>query len=1596
MYFTNRKKIFYIYLLFFIFNLFCVTDVLGAPGQPDENNTAQTGFFGIQAATSEVMSGGNIDFTRPNDFRVSKYNLDLMLIPAKHMISGEVEITPDLNYDNASEITLYLHQDMDVRALKLMPSNYEVSFKRVFNKIVFNTAGRSFSRIYVSFYGDPSVYLTQKNSFSYIGSEGCYLNDECLYFPRADTVTKTAAEMNVLVPEGWTPVTQGYSNERSGSVVIGNDRYSIFNFKTAFNSRCHTLAAGPYVKKDSRNIECYFFENDEEYCDIYIEAAEKILLFYKSKLGKLPFNNLKIVEVEKVFPGGYGPREVVYITAAAVEKYEKSADLMLLSHEIAHQWFGNYVTGDFNGSNFMNEAFATYMSLEFLNDISTKKPEYITQYDNALTEIERGYFAYKKSAGTNEISVSMMDKANGFGPGYQEVIYYRGALILKMLFNQLGAVRNAVPNIEPANFIKKYADKVVTTEDFINFMEEQLYGEYVKTSFDKTFNRIYSPAGDHVSSKNSAEKMSGRSASGEISPIRYFFNEFYNSTEVVKLTVNGFEIIPPEEKSGQYTINYDISRNDGIKADIWFQILFEGEPEAGTRKKDNFYLAPGSNVVTFKTNFKPLKWTIDPDKKILMDRNYPALTALTESTDSVAIYGTVSKDSRVNSFMGEFAKSYYRSPIDDQTAAADVKKSLAHERVFIIGSPENNAVLNLIKNYLPCQYYKYSVKIDGKSYFDESYAVKYVFQNPFFIGGVISVVSFDSPAALSKISGLSNGLNDYVLDISGMKEKAYGNFNSNLNGIAVQNREGKVEIVSTSVGFNNYVVTDHINPVIVKVSNTCHDTQSVTLKFKFSNNPDNFIFEGNFNIAPDSIENIEVPVYFSIENNDYSLKFVLYNSDGAEISWNNHSQVNKTRNKIYLVCANDAESFKEIKSVIVNSYYSNKSSLFPKGAGGSLNFEIINADIGNFPLKPLMLDGIDALVLYNTELGGMPDGFKDTVLKYAVTGGKVIIAGRDYSKDFSNLNLNFFENIFLHTVKSSRLFESKRKDSDQSGGDFGVDDGSSANGADYTGADKPNLQSKKETAVKIKGSNPEALAGGHINKYGGFVIKADDSRVLWSQVGGGVFTYISYNMASWRLSPDDDDSRLLENSLFSKTKNSNKYFQEPFKCDDVMKYSMEKLMPDTDFIMIFFAAYALFIGPILVFTIVRLKAQNYYIIAQFGVVVVFTLLVFIAGFCFRQFKSIVEIVAVAEIPQNYCGSVKKYNTISVRTMNSEAAEYNFPAAAKFVISNEYCGYNRYYSSRRRINISGEKNGSTKVIFEKPFSFEPNFINLIDYGLELSDGYLNNPIIQAEDRGNGIKITIDTGFLKNVPGLNPEKAFCIVKFNERESSYASITPGLKQELNLNKMNNNNIRSGGLSDIEKMNYDSVIKYYQLAMDTWSIRPKPVAFIMYYDSMDVSESGLWPVAAQRFNILMVLFSFDSSKGVKIKESSMICETGDIRGEAGLKRALRTFDCRGILKNYGKLFNEISGRYTVKFNNENDAKQFYDAFSPESFFYDGFGRAGVEFDKSINGSEVYIDIKNLLSCIRQDYLRKNSNLKTFDVAVPKYCTVRLNLNYE
>lgn len=1150
-------------------------------------------------------TSAEIDIFSRDYIEVSKYAVRLDLFPEKHMVSGEVDIFPAAGAAFSGEIVLNLHADMDVRTLAAHPSGKPTGYERAGGLITFS-CGAPASKISVSFYGDPSRYITPKNSFTYIGKEGCYFDDLCAYFPRAGFGVKSEFELSVTHPKNWTPVTQG---ERAWTRDIGGGRAETL-FLNRKKSRCHTLAAGPYIGARAADggdfeIGAFFYDRDREAAAAHLSEAAAILSFYRSRYGDNGIKKLNIVEVEKVFPGGYGPEEVVYITASAVDG--KTVDFELLAHEIAHQWFGNFVMGEFPASNFLNEAFATYASMEYTKE---KHPgEYQQKYD----EMRREYLAYRSYAGTNEASIDSAARNPGLGSAWQVLLYYRGMMVLNAALHLLERAAGMKQHEIISKYLAFFADKTVTVDEFKKFL------------FDGK-SSLYSPAG--VRDENAL----GNAAAA--------FDDFYYATAAVELAVKS--ALAGAASNGRRTARLVITRHDGIGRDFETGVRVYGRAEDAANgasgadmriAEKTLVLKRGENTVDFELDagYRAYKFFIDEENNNLLSYKLPVFAGRAADTGSIAVLGVPEGEpERFGELCRELAgNAGYKVISDGNFDPGDLFK---YRDVLLIGNFRNSPLKDIINSAFNIRAGERAIATrncfnHGSFDFVEGVSAKFTMQNPFIEGGTVKAVLFSGAQALGGYAKLKSGTGDFCFYDSYRKKLKTGFFNNGFSGEFEKN--GGVRLIYAGVGTGKTFISRRPVSLLFDIYNCSPATIEALITSAAPGIP--AARETAF-LAPGTVTRHEsLPMVI----NDNDITYTLAGKNG-EILFSERIEADARSGNadVIAVGTGAGEEFRSIGSMLNFLYADQFKSRYPPDA--------VNANFANSVISPVSYEGFKAVILNNYDMASAPEKLSDTLKNYAAAGGVVVVSGGGMGGIYSPRTASFMKEIFGVCVSSSKihLFDSTKPGialKYSQNGIYSFQDAEWKEVVSIRDAEKGGGAAPRIT--RARGDNPLiAFAPSGTAAAGGGPVAMFGSKLIYRRIGNGAFYYLPYDFSDEALKSSRENIHILK-LVFSGGVEPAAAGLKKASPDAILFNPSERPWPFTLQHFIIFMIVYIFLYSLIYAYASRRKAGGGYIwLSAAAAVSAFAFLAFVLRY-FTAFDRPPEIIGLTEISDGYYGPV---------------------------------------------------------------------------------------------------------------------------------------------------------------------------------------------------------------------------------------------------------------------------------------------------------------------------------------------------------------------
>ena len=308
--------------------------------------------------------------------------------------------------------------------------------------------------------------------------------DTRYYLPTYDYPNdRLTTETTMTVPSSWTTVANG----KLISIIDAGNNQKTWTWRESQPSSTYliTAVAGEFdeAKQSLRNLPLTYYApkgRGDRLLPNYERTPQMIDLFNKKIGVDYPWEKYSQVMVDYFVAGGMENSSATTNTADSlrdpklIPEYPENED-DLISHELAHQWFGDLVTCKDWANIWLNEGFAT-----FFESVWTESHYGKDQASYDLWWNERNWFAtsslYEKPIFSRNFDQSEEFDDNAYG---------KGGWVLHMLRHQLGddAFWRSLKH-----YLEVNRGKNVVTPDLIKAIEETTH-----TNVDRFFQQwIYS------------------------------------------------------------------------------------------------------------------------------------------------------------------------------------------------------------------------------------------------------------------------------------------------------------------------------------------------------------------------------------------------------------------------------------------------------------------------------------------------------------------------------------------------------------------------------------------------------------------------------------------------------------------------------------------------------------------------------------------------------------------------------------------------------------------------------------------------------------------------------------------------------------------------------------------------------------------------------------------------------------------------------------------------------------------------------------------------------------------------------------------------
>lgn len=401
--------------------------------------------------------------------------LELDLDVTNKVLAGKNSIEIEFTKNESNEITLNA-VDLSIKSVKW--NNSSVTFHEKDEELVIITPGShkrgDKGRLEVEYsVKDPRAgiyFIAPDREYPkrevQVWTQG--QDDDARYwFPCFDDPgLKFLSEIKITAPQGFICTSNGklISENKSGSKWT-------FHWKMSLPIPAYliTLTAGRFseIKDKWQDVPVHYLveQGREEEAKTSFGKTPKMMDLFSKKLGvPYPYEKYHQIAVSEFIFGGMENTTATTQTDATLHPKHLEPDFSsddLVSHELAHQWFGDLVTCHSWSHGWLNESWATFMETVFKENDLGKDDAHYYRYEELQIYLGEDSGLYRRPLVTNIYS----DPAEI----WDRHLYQKGGLILNMLRAELGE-DDFWKGTQV--YLKRHQGKAVETVDFQRALEE--------------------------------------------------------------------------------------------------------------------------------------------------------------------------------------------------------------------------------------------------------------------------------------------------------------------------------------------------------------------------------------------------------------------------------------------------------------------------------------------------------------------------------------------------------------------------------------------------------------------------------------------------------------------------------------------------------------------------------------------------------------------------------------------------------------------------------------------------------------------------------------------------------------------------------------------------------------------------------------------------------------------------------------------------------------------------------------------------------------------------------------------------------------------
>ena len=395
---------------------------------------------------------------------------------------------------------------------------------------------------------------------AYVGNEGSYLLYAGRWFPFHDyAADRSTSDITITVPAGT--LVAGASDDAVVPVnASGATRYHFVQRQPALVG---TFAAARYVTRTLRiggyELQFYVQPGNEARIEGYGELIGRALQFYTQQYGAPAFGKrFSIAQIDGESLDAYSAPGVQLLSGSFFDPARPAKDERV-ERETAYQWWGFTVGLKSFDDAWLSQGLAEWSAFALREATLSGAP-----LDNAQRDMLERALLFEQSASILRAPSTLDDTS----PQYQSVVFYKGAMVFRMLREAIGPVTF---NQLLRAYLEQNRGKSASIDDF-----ERLTTKLVGTN------------------------------------MRYFFARWVEGTGVPEFTVD-YQII--RTRANKFRARGTVKQNfEGLHLPVELALRAEGDTQNPTT---TVVIEDKSEDFDFESNGAPLEVVVDPNNKIL-------------------------------------------------------------------------------------------------------------------------------------------------------------------------------------------------------------------------------------------------------------------------------------------------------------------------------------------------------------------------------------------------------------------------------------------------------------------------------------------------------------------------------------------------------------------------------------------------------------------------------------------------------------------------------------------------------------------------------------------------------------------------------------------------------------------------------------------------------------------------------------------------------------------------------------------------------------------------------------------------------------------